>query len=104
MEHENQIVVNQLRRSVVDQEMVVDGVVFRERKELNNITDDEGNQEKSFVFHTKWIGSDKLEKTRVVFGGLIIEEIIETNFCPGKNLEYVKMFENEFNSKFVCKK
>ena len=96
MEHENQIVENQLRRSVVDQEMVVDGVVFRERKELNNIADDEGNLEKSFVFHTKWIGSDKLERTKVVFGGLIIEEIIETNFCPGLALENVQMFEDLF--------
>ena len=35
---ENQIVENQLHRSVLlDHEMVVDGVVLRERKELNNV-------------------------------------------------------------------
>ena len=69
---ENQIVENQLHRSVLlDHEMVVDGVVLRERKELNNVADDEGNQQKSILIHTRFIGDKKYEvslwKDRVCF-------------------------------------
>ena len=72
---ENQIVENQLHRSVLlDHEMVVDGVVLRERKELNNVADDEGNQQKSVLIHTRFIGDKKYEVQQVAVGDDIVEE------------------------------
>ena len=97
MEQENQIVENQLHRSVLlDHEMVVDGVVLRERKELNNITDDEGNQEKSVLIHTRIIGDKKYEVQKVEVEGDIVEETIETNLPD----EEIGKFKEEWEEKW----
>ena len=97
MEQENQIVENQLHRSVLlDHEMVVDGVSLRERKELNNITDDEGNQEKSVLIHTRYIGDKKYEVQKVEVDGDIVEETIETNLPD----EEIGKFKEEWEEKW----
>ena len=36
---------------LLDREIVVNGVVLGERKELKNISDDDGNQENSILIH-----------------------------------------------------
>ena len=97
MEQENQIVENQLHRSVLlDHEMVVDGVVLRERKELNNITDEEGNQEKSVLIHTRYIGDKKYLVQQVAVEGDIVEETIETNLPD----EEIEKFKEEWEEKW----
>ena len=78
---ENQIDENQLHRSVLlDHEMVVDGVVLRERKELNYVADDEGNQEKYVLIHTRFIGDKKYEVQQVVVGDDIVGENVIGKF------------------------
>ena len=78
---ENQIVENQLHRSVLlDHEMVVDGVVLRERKEFNYVDDDEGNQEKFVLIHTRIIGDKKYEVQQVIVGDDIVGENVVTKF------------------------
>ena len=37
---------------LLDREIVVNGVVLGERKELKNISDDDGNQENSILIHS----------------------------------------------------
>lgn len=97
MDQENQIVENRLHRSVLlDHEMVVDGVVFRERKELNNITDYDGNQEKSILIHTRYIGDKKYEIQQVVVEGNIVEETAETDLLD----EEVGKFKDEWEEKW----
>ena len=97
MEQENQIVENQLHRSVLlDHEMVVDGVVLRERKELNNITDEEGNQEKSVLIHTRYIGDKKYEVQQVASEGDIVEETVETDLPD----EEIGKFKEEWEEKW----
>ena len=94
---ENQIVENQLHRSVLlDHEMVVDGVVLRERKELNNVADDEGNQQKSVLIHTRFIGDKKYEVQQVAVGDDIIEENVATDLSD----EDIGKFKEEWEEKW----
>ena len=41
---------------LLDHEKVVDGVVLRERKELKNISDEDGNNERSILIRIRYIG------------------------------------------------
>ena len=94
---ENQIVENQLHRSVLlDHEMVVDGVVLRERKELNNVADDEGNQQKSVLIHTRFIGDKKYEVQQVAVGDDIVEENVVTDLSD----EDIGKFKEEWEEKW----
>ena len=94
---ENQIVENQLHRSVLlDHEMVVDGVVLRERKELNNVADDEGNQQKSVLIHTRFIGDKKYEVQQVAVGDDIVEENVATDLSD----EDIGKFKEEWEEKW----
>ena len=94
---ENKIVENQLHRSVLlDHEMVVDGVILRERKELNNVTDDESNQVKSFLIHTRFIGDKKYEVQQVAADDDIVEEIVETDLSD----EEIGKFKEEWEEKW----
>ena len=96
MEQENQIVENQLHRSVpLDHEMGVDGVVLRERMELIILED------RTEIHRTlRWINSNKVEVTEIFKNGETIEELIETSFAPGLNFEFLKEFNEEFENKY----
>ena len=48
---------------LLDREIVVNGVVLGERKELKNISDDDGNQENSILIHpSRYIGNRKYKE------------------------------------------
>ena len=95
---ENQIVENQLHRSVLlDHEMVVDGVVLRERKELNNVADDEGNQQKSVLIHTRFIGDKKYEVQLVAVGNDVVRVNVDTNLPD----EDISKFNEEWEEKWI---
>ena len=96
---ENNIVENQLHRSVLlDHEMVVDGVILRERKELNNVTDDESNQVKSIPIHTRFIGDKKYEVQQVAADDDIVEEIVETDLSDEEIGKFKEEWEDEDSS------
>ena len=95
---ENQIVENQLHRSVLlDHEMVVDGVVLRERKELNKVADDEGNQQKSVLIHTRFIGDKKYEVQLVAVGNDVVRVNVVTNLAD----EDISKFNEEWGEKWI---
>ena len=48
---------------LLDREIVVNGVVLGERKELKNISDDDGNQDNSILIHPyTYIGNRKYKE------------------------------------------
>ena len=88
---------NQMHRSVLlDHEMIVDGVVFRERKELNLVDGDEENEDKSILVHTRFIADKKYEVQQVSVKDDIVEETINTDL----NEEEVALFKEEWEEKW----
>ena len=101
---ENQIVENQLHRSFLSFngdnfakiiQWQVDGVVFGKRKEIKKV--DEGNQEKSVLILTRFIGEKKYEVQIVAVGGDIVEENVVTNLPD----EDVLKFNEEWEEKWI---
>ena len=75
---------------LLDHQMIIDGVVFRERKDLEKVTNDEGVEE-SHLSHMRSIGDrEYTAKQRMVNGAIVGEEIIETTMAP-EELDYFKM-------------
>ena len=54
--------------------------ILRERKEFNYVDDDEGNQEKFVLIHTRIIGDKKYEVQQVIVGDDIVGENVVTKF------------------------
>ena len=101
---ENQIVENQLHRSLLSFngdnfakiiQWQVDGVVLGERQEIKKV--DEGNQEKSVLILTRFIGEKKYEVQVVAVGGDIVEEnVVQTNLPD----EDISKFNEEWEEKW----
>ena len=86
-----------MHRSVLlDHEMIVDGVVFRERKDLNLVEGDEENEPKSILVHTRYIGEKKYEVRQVTVNEEIVEETINTDLSE----EEVNQFKEEWEEKW----
>ena len=76
--------------------MIIDGVVFRERKDLEKVTNDEGVEE-SHLSHMRSIGDRKyIAKQRMVNGAIDGEETIETTMAP----EELDDFKMEWDTKW----
>ena len=89
---------NEFHRSVLlDHEMVIDGVRFRERKELNNIEADEENEAKSILIHTRYMGDSKYEVKRVTDQDGNVEETIDTDFREDEIDEFRSEWESKWN-------
>merc|ERR1712029_639956 len=72
----------------------VDGVVFGKRKEIKKV--DEGNQEKSVLILTRFIGEKKYEVQIVAVGGDIVEENVVTNLPDEDFLKFNKEWEEKW--------
>ena len=100
---ENQIVENQLHRSLLSFngnnfakiiQWQVDGVVLGKRKEIKKVY--EGNQEKSVLILTRFIGEKKYEVQVVAVGGDIVEENVATDLSD----EDIGKFKEEWEEKW----
>ena len=105
---ENQIVENQLHRSLLSFngdnfakiiQWQVDGVVFGKRKEIKKV--DEGNQEKSVLILTRFIGEKKYEVQIVAVGGDIVEENVVTNLPNETFLKFNEEWEEKWYEWFL---
>ena len=95
----NQIMENQMHRAVLlDHEMIVDGVVFRERKELNLVEGDEENEEKSILVHTRYIADKKYEVHQVK--DTAKDEVIEETVNTDMDEVEVNQFKEEWEEKW----
>ena len=72
----------------------VDGVVFGKRKEIKKV--DEGNQEKSVLILTRFIGEKKYEVQIVAVGGDIVEENVVTNLPNETFLKFNEEWEEKW--------
>ena len=84
---------------LLDHEKVVDGVVLRERKELKNISDEDGNNERSILIRIRYIG-DRIYQ-EVGEGEFVDNEIIlffsKRSIFPDENIE---RFKEEWQEKW----
>ena len=81
---------------LLDHQMIIDGVVFRERKDLEKVTNDEGVEE-SHLSHMRSIGDQEYTaKQRMVNGAIDGEETIETTMAP----EELDDFKMEWDTKW----
>merc|ERR550517_1240230 len=60
---------------VTDQQLVVDGVSFRNRREMTDL-DTDGN---SLLVHTRWIGKNTNQITKTLKGGKEVDKKVNTN-------------------------
>lgn len=85
-----------MHRSVLlDHEMVVDGVVLRERKELTNLKNDDGLAE-SRLDHMRQIGDRSYLVRQISVDGVVQDEVIETTM----GVEEVDAFKIEWEEKW----
>ena len=96
MENQTEIALANRKSVLLDHEMTVDGVKLRERKELQNMTDEETSEEKSILIHTRFIDGKKYEVQQVSVKNEIIEEIIDTDL----NDDEIKQFKEEWEEKW----
>lgn len=86
----------ELHRSVLlDHEMVVDGVVLRERKELTNVKNADGLPE-SHLDHMRKIGDRSYVVRQISIDGIIQDEVIETTMAA----EEIDAFKIEWEEKW----
>merc|ERR1711879_892282 len=96
MENQTETALANHKSVLLDHEMTVDGVKLRERKELQNMTDEETSEEKSILIHTRFIDGKKYEVQQVSVKDEIIEEIID----PDLNDDEIKQFKEEWEEKW----
>ena len=75
-------------------EMIVDGVLFKERKDQTKTLNDEGVEE-SLLIHTRVIGERSYTAKQFIFDGEEDEEIIETDMTDSE----LENFKNEWEKK-----
>ena len=94
-EIELQIMANPLHRSVLlDHELLVDGIVFHERKELTNAVIHEVHE--NHLSHLRSIGDKKYTINQVIIEGVVKEETTDTNL----NDEEIEAFKEEWEEKW----
>ena len=84
---------NTMKNIVTDQEMYVDGVTLREKREL--ITESRGSQQESTLIHTRWIGG-KLYQVKSVSQNGKVDTTVKTEMT---DLE-VEVFEQNWQEKW----
>ena len=87
---------NPTHRSILlEHEMIVDGVLFKERKDLSKTLNDEGVEE-SHLIHTRVIGERSYTAKQSITGGEEGEEMIETDLDDSD----LENFKNEWEEKW----
>ena len=87
---------NPLHRSVLlDHELLVDGIVFHERKELTNSFNEDHIYE-SHLSHLRSIGDKKYTIKQLIIEGDVKEETTDTNL----NDEEIEAFKEEWEKKW----
>jgi hypothetical protein len=76
---------------LLEHEMIVDGVLFKERKDLIKTLNDEGLKE-SHLIHTRVIGEKSFTTKQCITDGEKEEEIIETDIIESD----LENFKNEW--------
>ena len=88
---------NPAHRSILlDHQMIVDGVLMRERKDLTKTLNDETGVEESHLTHTRVIGEKSYTSTQSISDGEKEEEMIETDM----NDSELENFKNEWEEKW----
>lgn len=84
------------RSIMMDHEMVVDGVVLRERKELVNAKDEKGLATSTLV-HSRAIGDRRYVVKQSALDDNVENEIIETDMTNDQVEEFKKEWELKWN-------
>ena len=88
---------NPAHRSVLlDHQMIVDGVLMRETKDLTKTLNDETGVEESHLTHTRVIGEKSYTSIQSIADGEKEEEMIETDM----NDSELENFKNEWEEKW----
>ena len=88
---------NPAHRSILlDHQMIVDGVLMRERKDLTKTLNDETGVEESHLIHTRVIGEKSYTAKQSITDGEEEEEMIETDMDDSE----LENFKNEWEEKW----
>ena len=88
---------NPAHRSVLlDHQMIVDGVLMREMKDLTKTLNDETGVEESHLTHTRVIGEKSYTSKQSITDGEKEEEIIDTDMDDSE----LENFKNEWEEKW----
>ena len=88
---------NPANRSILlDHQMIVDGVLMRERKDLVKTLNDETGVEESHLTHTRFIGDKTFTAKKSITDGEEEEETIETEMDDSE----LENFNNEWEEKW----
>ena len=88
---------NPAHRSILlDHQMIVDGVLMRERKDLTKTLNDETGVEESHLTHTRVIGERSYTAKQSITDGEEGEEMIETDMDDTE----LENFKNEWEEKW----
>ena len=88
---------NPAHRSILlDHQMIVNGVLMRERKDLVKTLNDETGVEESHLTHTRVIGEKSYTSKQSITDGEKAEEMIETDM----NESDLENFKNEWEEKW----
>ena len=88
---------NPVHRSIsLDHQMIVDGVLMRERKDLTKTLNDETGVEESHLTHTRVIGEKSYTAKQSITDGEEEEEMIETDMDDSE----LENFKNEWEEKW----
>ena len=84
------------RSILLEHEMIVNGVLFKERKDLTKTLNDEGVEE-SHLIHTRVIGEKSFTTKQCITDGEKEEEILETDIIESD----LENFKNEWEEKWT---
>ena len=88
---------NPAHRSILlDHQIIVDGVLMRERKDLTKTLNDETGVEESHLTHTRVIGEKSYTAKQSITDGEEEEEMIETDMDDSE----LENFKNEWEEKW----
>jgi hypothetical protein len=88
---------NPAHRSILlDHQMIVDGVLMRERKDLVKSLNDETGVEESHLTHTRVIGEKSYTSKQTISDGEKEEKMVETDM----NDSELENFKNEWEEKW----
>jgi len=81
---------------LMEHELVVDGVTFREAKEMSTVHDSSGTTDKVILVHTRMIGDQAYQIRETKEGGKVVDATINTTMSE----EEVESFEKEWQEKW----
>lgn len=89
---------------LTEHEMLVDGVVFREYKELNQVTaEDEGSNPKQVLTHMRSIGERKYTVQQITVDGVRQDDVVETNMNEDEVVAFLEEWEEKWQPSIGAK-